>query len=162
MTLADGTKLKGSLPTSATIGPDPLALAGTDASGRLLVYAPNPYEDGSSVSHWDTSASPNLLMEPNISADLPIAVDATLPFMRDIGWFLGSTTLPTTWILPSSAHAQGQNNAFYTTDLTVTNTGARRREPHPEVPRPRPGRARRAPRSRASSPPGRPRRTRTS
>ncbi len=44
--------------------------------------------------------------------------------MRDIGWFLGSTTLPTTWILPSSAHAPGQNNAFYTTDLTVTNTGA--------------------------------------
>ncbi len=88
------------------------------------MYAPNPYEGGSSISHWDTSASPNLLMEPNISSDLPIALDATLPFMRDIGWFLGSTNLPTTWILPSSAHAPGANNAFYKTDLTVTNTGA--------------------------------------
>ena len=89
------------------------------------MYAPNPYEGGSSVSHWDTSASPNLLMEPNISSDLPIAVDATLSlFMRDIGWFEGSTALPTTWILPSSAHAQGANNAFYKTDLTVSNTGS--------------------------------------
>ena len=44
--------------------------------------------------------------------------------MRDIGWFEGSTALPTTWILPSSAHAQGANNAFYTTALTVTNTGS--------------------------------------
>ncbi len=123
ITLADGTKLRGDLPTSATIGPDPIARAGTNASGRLLVYAPNPFEGGSSISHWDTSASPNLLMEPNISADLPIALDATLPLMRDIGWFQGSTNLPTTWLLPSSAHAPGQNNAFYTTDLTVTNTG---------------------------------------
>ncbi len=124
VTLADGTKLKAALPTSATIGPDPTALAGTDTSGRLQMYAPNPYESGSSVSHWDTGASPNLLMEPNISGDLPVATDATLALFRDIGWFEGSTTLPTTWVLPSSAHAQGANNAFYTTALTVTNTGA--------------------------------------
>jgi len=124
ITLANGTKLKANLPSSATIGADPLVLAGTDASGRLLMYAPNPYEGGSSVSHFDTSAFPNLLMEPNISADLPIATDATLPFMRDIGWFEGSTALPTTWVLPSSAHAQGANGAFYKTDLTVLNAGA--------------------------------------
>jgi hypothetical protein len=28
------------------------------------------------------------------------------------------------WVLPSSAHAQGANNAFYTTDLTVGNAGS--------------------------------------
>src|SRR5512135_568031 len=27
------------------------------------------------------------------------------------------------WLLPSSAHAPGQNNAFYTTDLTLGNAG---------------------------------------
>ncbi len=88
------------------------------------MYSPNPYESGSSVSHWDTSASPNLLMEPNVSNDLGSTVDATLAAFQDIGWFLGSTTLPTTWILPSSAHAPGQNNAFFSTDLTITNTGS--------------------------------------
>ncbi|MEO8053839.1 MAG: PA domain-containing protein [Acidobacteriota bacterium] len=124
ITLDAGTTLKANLPSSATLGPDPVVLAGTDASGRLLVYAPNPYEGGSSVSHFDTSAFPNLLMEPNISSDLPIATDATLSLFRDIGWFEGSTTLPTTWVLPSSAHAQGANGAFYKTDLTVSNTGA--------------------------------------
>ncbi len=124
VTFDDGEPAEGGLPSSATIGPDPAVLAGTDTSGRLLMYAPNPFESGSSVSHFDTSASPNLLMEPNISGDLPIAVDATLSLFRDIGWFEGSTAMPTTWILPSSAHAQGANGAFYKTDLTVSNTGA--------------------------------------
>jgi hypothetical protein len=44
--------------------------------------------------------------------------------MRDIGWFTGSTAISTTYLLPSSAHLQGQNGAFYTTGLWVTNTGA--------------------------------------
>jgi hypothetical protein len=53
----------------------------------MRLYAPNPVEQGSSISHWDTSAMPNLLMEPNLSADLPHTVDLTLPALRDIGWF---------------------------------------------------------------------------
>src|SRR5450759_386940 len=121
---ADGAKLRANLPATASIGQDMTKYAGADSTGRLLMYAPNPYESGSSVSHWDTSASPNLLMEPNISSDLNSNVDATLPAFRDIGWFLGSTALPTTYVLPSSAHRQGQNGAFYTTSLTVTNTGS--------------------------------------
>ena len=32
--------------------------------GNVPMYAPSPYEEGSSVSHWDTSVSPNELMEP--------------------------------------------------------------------------------------------------
>ncbi len=123
VTLSDGTKLRATLPATASLGLDAAQYAGADVSGRLLMYAPNPLERGSSVSHWDTTASPNLLMEPNISSDLGSTVDATLALFQDIGWFLGSTTLPTTWILPSSAHAPGQNSAFFSTDLTVTNTG---------------------------------------
>jgi hypothetical protein len=53
----------------------------------MLLYAPNPVEPGSSISHWDTSAHPNLLMEPNLSSDLQHNVDLTLPLLRDIGWF---------------------------------------------------------------------------
>lgn len=31
---------------------------------NILMFAPNPLVSGSSVSHWDTTNSPNLLMEP--------------------------------------------------------------------------------------------------
>jgi hypothetical protein len=124
ITLGDGTAIRANLPATASLGLDASLRAGADAAGRLLMYAPNPYEDGSSVSHWDTSASPNLLMEPNISNDLFSNVDATLPAFRDLGWFLGSTTIPTTYVLPSSARHHGLNSSFYTTSLTVTNTGS--------------------------------------
>ncbi len=64
--------------------------AGADASGRPLLYTPNPYSGGSSVSHWDVSAYPNLLMEPFISADLTTQLskpyDLTLPLLKDLGW----------------------------------------------------------------------------
>ncbi len=121
---ADGAKLRANLPATASIGLDTTRYAGADSTGRLLMFAPNPVQSGSSVSHWDTSASPNLLMEPNVSSDLNSNVDATLAAFQDIGWFLGSTALPTTYVLPSSARVTGVNGAFYTTSLTVTNTGS--------------------------------------
>lgn len=34
------------------------------------------------------------------------------------------TSLSNTWILPSSARKHGRDDAFYTTDLTISNTGA--------------------------------------
>ena len=111
-------------PRRATIGPDATLLAGTDASGRPLMYAPEPLR-GRLVR---LALGHERLSEPPHGAEHqlrpPVTTDATLSLLRDIGWFLGSTTLPTTWVLPSSAHAQGANNAFYTTALTVTNTGS--------------------------------------
>ena len=75
---------------TATLATDPTRLAGADAAGRPLLYTPNPLVSGSSVSHWDVSAFPNLLMEPNINADLTTTVvppkDLTLPLLQDIGW----------------------------------------------------------------------------
>jgi hypothetical protein len=65
-------------------------LAGADAQGRPVMYTPSVFAAGSSISHWDVSASPNLLMEPSISADLTQSVkppeDLTLPLFNDIGW----------------------------------------------------------------------------
>lgn len=53
----------------------------------LRLYAPCEYDAGSSVHHFDTAASPNLLMEPFISGDLPAGgTDLTVNFLRDIGW----------------------------------------------------------------------------
>ena len=52
----------------------------------MLLYAPNPVDAGSSISHWDSSAFPHLLMQPSLASDLPHAVDLTLPLLQDIGW----------------------------------------------------------------------------
>ncbi len=63
---------------------------GTDALNRPLLYTPNPRAAGSSVSHWDTIATRNLLMEPFINADLTFSLtapfDLTVPLLKDLGW----------------------------------------------------------------------------
>jgi hypothetical protein len=65
-------------------------LIGSDPDGRVLMFAPNPFQSGSSVSHYDASAFRNLLMEPSINTDLPNALtpplDLTFPLLRDLGW----------------------------------------------------------------------------
>ena len=76
--------------TATLVAPLNGLYAGGDASNRPLLYTPNPRQPGSSVSHWDTSASPNLLMEPAINADLTTTLtapkDLTLPLLKDLGW----------------------------------------------------------------------------
>src|ERR1039457_7155649 len=121
VTMSDGATLRANLPASANLGTDATLLAGADAAGRMLLYAPNPYEGGASVSHFDTSAFPNLLMEPNISSDLPIGVDATLPLFGDIGWFSTSPSGPPTvnFTFSPSTPVTGQAVQF-----TDTSTGS--------------------------------------
>lgn len=74
----------------ATLSVDPSRRAGADGQGRPLLYTPNPLVAGSSVSHWDVSATPNLLMEPNINADLGTVLvppkDLTKSLLKDLGW----------------------------------------------------------------------------
>jgi Bacterial TSP3 repeat len=59
---------------------------GTDTSGNVRLYAPNPVQPGSSISHFDTVASPNLLMEPYINSNLGSDLDLTDEQMFDVGW----------------------------------------------------------------------------
>jgi hypothetical protein len=98
VTLADGLLLKSALRNRsrtrsgmfATLGINLAIRTGADASGRALMFAPNPFQGGSSISHFDTSAFPNLLMEPAINGDLPQAVstprDLTFQALLDTGW----------------------------------------------------------------------------
>ncbi|HJZ65718.1 MAG TPA: PA domain-containing protein [Candidatus Acidoferrum sp.] len=98
ITLADGNTLKAALTTRsrthsgmfANIGANPFVHRGADAFNRVWMYAPNPFQGGSSVSHWDISAFPNLLMEPAINGDLTHSVvppqDLTFTLLKDIGW----------------------------------------------------------------------------
>ena len=88
ITLADGNIFKANLAgLVAALGVDMSRRQGADAAGRALLYAVDPVALGSSISHFDTSASPNLLMEPFINDDLTDDLDLTLPLMTDIGWF---------------------------------------------------------------------------
>ncbi len=99
ITLADGNAIKAAINATpsgrsssvvARLGVDPSQLAGADKLGRVMLFSPSPFQGGSSVSHWDTSAFRNLLMEPSINADLTHGVqppeDLTLPMFKDIGW----------------------------------------------------------------------------
>jgi PA domain len=70
-------------------------LAGANESGLVRLYAPDPIRPGSSKSHWDTSASPNLLMEPFITDDLRPTqnLDLSPALLQDTGWVLGNPPL---------------------------------------------------------------------
>jgi hypothetical protein len=93
ITLADGATIKAQLGAGVvvTLAVDLTVRAGADELGRALLYTPNPVQVGSTISHWDTIASPNQLMEPAINTDLTHHVeppfDLTLPLLRDVGWF---------------------------------------------------------------------------
>ncbi len=88
ITQADGNAIRAHLEDGVTVALrlNPRRHAGSGLDNRMHLFAPNPVQTGSSTSHWDTSAVPNLLMEPNLSGDLPHEVDLTLPLFRDIGW----------------------------------------------------------------------------
>lgn len=101
--LVDGIPVTISIPTVFISKPDGDALlaaspgvqlsfvpianqfAGT-FENQLRLYAPFTFSSGSSVSHWTTDASPNLLMEPVINPNLDRQLDLTLTQMKDIGW----------------------------------------------------------------------------
>lgn len=85
---ADGDILKANLPVTIFLQTEYGARSGADPTNHALLFAPNPIALGSTASHWDTSATPNALMEPSINADLGGAttVDLTDDLMNDIGW----------------------------------------------------------------------------
>ena len=89
---ADGLAIIGQLVggVAANIGVDLSIRAGADAAGRARVFAPFPVVGGSSISHYDTVAFHNLLMEPAINGDLTHKVkapdDLTFELLRDEGW----------------------------------------------------------------------------
>jgi hypothetical protein len=89
---ANGNSLKGAVAAGTVEGLLTYAgsqfRSGADSSSRALLFAPTIFESGSSVSHWDPSAFPNLLMEPVINADLTHTLDLTPALMQDIGWTL--------------------------------------------------------------------------
>jgi hypothetical protein len=101
ITRDDGAELRAAVAATPPkrVGPigvlfqNQLKLAGADYLNRVFMFTPNPNQPGSSVSHYDTSARPNLLMEPFLNDFQPIAIappqDLTLQLLLDIGWGAG-------------------------------------------------------------------------
>jgi hypothetical protein len=58
------------------------------SDGHVRMYAPNPFQQGSSVSHWDTALFPDELMEPSATPTSDQRVTEAL--LRDMGWSLSS------------------------------------------------------------------------
>ena len=127
---ADGNAIKAELLATpahvvqAFLGLDDARRAGADTQNRPLLYTPNPFEPGSSVSHYDTSGNPNQLMEPAINADLTHNVkppfDLTLPLLHDIGWFPDKDVDGLTNALDACPNASDQRGTIFVGD---ENTG---------------------------------------
>jgi hypothetical protein len=88
----DGDVIKPQLAGSVngTIQVDSTFRSGADAAGNVRLYTPCVTVFGSSISHWDVVASPNLLMEPSINSDLTHGLDLTINELIDIGWSTSS------------------------------------------------------------------------
>jgi hypothetical protein len=87
---ADGRRLQAALGQGrkvvATVGINPRLYTGASLGGQVLLSAPYPVFEGSSVSHWDDAATPDLLLEPLLTAGMSHRVDLTLPALHDLGW----------------------------------------------------------------------------
>ena len=98
-----------------------LLRAGVDAQNKALLNAPNPVVSGSSVSHWDPIAFPNLLMEPAINGDLTHNVippfDLTFSELRETGWV--AQALPNTIAATAGNNQNVQPNAYAPFQVTV-------------------------------------------
>jgi hypothetical protein len=86
--LAEGNAIRAQLGAGAdvTLTIDPNELSGADDSGRPLLFAPNVLAGGSSLSHFDVQAYPNLVMEPSLNTSVHDDPDLARQLFEDIGW----------------------------------------------------------------------------
>jgi hypothetical protein len=131
---ADGSAIKSALllgTVTATLTTNPAVMAGAHPDGQVRMYAPSPVQLGSSVSHFDDTASPDILMEPAINSGLHDTVDLTHQLFVDLGW-LGTFTA----VAPGGPGAPGFRvrsapNPFHPStviSLSLPNSGATRVE----------------------------------
>ena len=93
---------------SVTLDAEAARPVGVDEQGRMYLYASNPILPGSTVSHWDPIARPNLMQEPSASYEVSHDIRLEVALLRDIGWtpFCGNGRLD-----PDEACDSGANNS---------------------------------------------------
>jgi hypothetical protein len=100
ISLPDANAIRAALPAvTVKLTVDTSILAGTDrVQGLMMLAAFNPVIGGSSISHFESIASPNQLMEPSINPDLTSAVDTprdlTTKLFTDLGWYSDRDGVP--------------------------------------------------------------------
>ena len=88
------------------------------AGGHTRMYAPNPVEPGSSVSHFDTALTPDELMEPFATPTSDHRLTDRL--LDDIGWDV--TTLPCSTHTPILSHFRvASRHAFVESHFTIAS-----------------------------------------
>ena len=110
----DGDAIKAVLPSPGVgVGVeyfvDPSRLAGA-TEGFVRLFAPPTVVTGSTLSHYDTVATPNLLMEPSITSSLRASrnLDLTPSLMKDIGWQMETLKIQTCDSLVANALPNGE------------------------------------------------------
>ena len=82
----DGAVIHGAMP-GVTVNLEVLNRQGLHESGFPMLFAPSAVQPGSSVSHWDEIAAPDLLMEPYTSPYIPFdELDITPAQLQDVGF----------------------------------------------------------------------------
>jgi hypothetical protein len=107
--------------TGPNVNTSAAALALTDGmnTDKVEMFAPSPYEGGSSVSHFSTSATPNELMEPRYTDFLTTPGMAT-QLLQDLGWaIVGKNSPPILAPIGSLASVEDNN-----VEVTLSATDA--------------------------------------
>ena len=91
---------------------------------QVRMYAPNPQQAGSSVSHWDTVLTPDQIMEP-VYTGPHHNPELEVPLFQDIGWTLAAVAnTPAISVQPGSFNYGTQTiGATLGQTFTVKNTG---------------------------------------
>lgn len=94
---------------------------GTFETGdRVEMYAPNPVEGGSSVSHFTTAAAPNELMEPQYTEG-QYTLGLASYLLKDIGWTVVVPSGNTAPVLGSIGNKSAPVNTNLTVNLSATD-----------------------------------------
>lgn len=125
VSVADGNALLAAGSPTVNLTANGARMLGGDEAGRMYLFASNPIQPGSTVSHWDPLSRPDLLLEP-VSGTLPAHdIRMELALFRDIGWrtVCGNGTMD-----PGEACDQGADNGAPTatcrSDCTLVSTGS--------------------------------------
>lgn len=90
-------------------------------NGRVRLHGPNPYQGGSSLSHWSPALFPNQALEPFYNGP-DHTVDLEFQLMKDIGWVL--TPKATCAVTPTSIDFGTVSvGSSKDTTFTIKNTG---------------------------------------
>jgi hypothetical protein len=130
--MSDAQRVAASVaaPNLHWIGPLVVAASGDLTAGvgpgpHVQMYAPNPAEPGSSVSHFTNVIKPDQLMEPALPPGVAIHnVGLAGPLLADIGWTISLQSVSLICDIQLSQPAYVDGEVVTASTLRVANSGA--------------------------------------